>query len=522
MPTLSSPIVPPPGLSGGAAVSGPLRAPGGPFLYDRRGRVVFLHGVNVVYKRPPYEVFPDPGKPWNFDAHDASLIARLGFDVVRLGMTWRGLEPGSAPANDPSICRHGAPGDPHQFSQTALDTYLTRLKKTVSLLGRFHVYTILDMHQDVYNELFDGEGAPNWAVCTNGVRSVDPPGRWSRNYATAAAGIAYDHFWTNDVVGNLQGQYDMVWGMVARFFRTDPWVLGYDPFNEPFSNALVRAGDEHFDAELECFYTGRAHAGTLLHHGPPIACGRDIPRTGVIPTIERNDPAHLVFVEPDNYASRGYPNFVGPMDFPRLVYNVHVYCGARSPKTGNPTNLSRCGAQQARALARRAEDPPEMRSRAQPRGPAWVLTEFGATSDPALLQGFLSQTDSLLVGWMYWAWRYYADPTGSAAEALVTAGGKLRSTALELARIYPEAVAGVPISMSYEPRRARFRLTYRAVPSVRGPTVIVVPPQVLAVGYCAEATGARIVSAPGSQLVRVLAHGRSTVRVTVSPGSCRD
>ena len=63
--------------------------------------------MNAVYKHPPFELFPAPGKRWNFSAADASLMARLGFNVVRLGMTWKGLEPGTAPANDPAICGEG-------------------------------------------------------------------------------------------------------------------------------------------------------------------------------------------------------------------------------------------------------------------------------------------------------------------------------------------------------------------------------------------------------------------------------
>ena len=65
------------------------------------------------------------------------------------------------------------------------------------------------MHQDVYNQMFDGQGAPRWAVCTNGVSSVDPPGRWSLEYATRAAGIAFSHFWRNNVLGDLQGELDL-------------------------------------------------------------------------------------------------------------------------------------------------------------------------------------------------------------------------------------------------------------------------------------------------------------------------
>ena len=218
LPSLQSPIRYP----AGAGVQGPITSPGGPYLYDQQGRVVFFHGVNAVYKHPPYELFPAPGKPWDFTSADASLMARLGFNVVRLGMTWKGLEPGTARSTIPPSVRPAHRTIPGQFNKAVLDTYLRRVKETVDLLGRFHIYTLLDMHQDVYNELFDGEGAPNWAVCTGGASNTEPPGRWSQNYGTAAAGAAFRHFWTNDVVGDLQGEYDRVWAAVASSFAAIP------------------------------------------------------------------------------------------------------------------------------------------------------------------------------------------------------------------------------------------------------------------------------------------------------------
>jgi endoglycosylceramidase len=477
--------------------------------------------VNVVYKHPPYEVYPDPGKAWNFSTADASLMARLGFNVVRLGMTWRGLEPGTARANDPAICGLGQPGDPHQFSQRILDRYLERLKRTVDLLGRFHIYSILDMHQDVYNQMFEGEGAPNWAVCTGGVVNVDPPGRWSLEYATAAAGIAFDHFWDNDVVGNLQGQYDMIWSKVAAYFRNDPWLLGYDPFNEPFSLSLVRVGDEHFDTQLECFYTGRAHAAET-NKGAPLSCPTSVPAEGVIPTILANDPRHLIFDEPDNFARRGLPTFLGRMNFPNLVYNVHVYCGARSPVTGNPTDLAACAAQETHSLDVRAEDPHEMASPFQPGGPAWFVSEFGATSDPGLLTVVTAQANAHLVGWAYWSWRYYADPTGSAAESLVMADGRLRSTASVLSQTFPEAVAGRPTAISFSPATGAFRLDYLPDLSIHAPTVIFVPRQVhYPDGYCAQVIGGRVTSARDNQLLEVRNGSRArSVEVTITAGNC--
>ena len=325
---------------------------------------------------------------------DASLMARLGFNVVRLGMTWSGLEPGTAPANDPAICGAGAPANPHQFNQAVFDRYVANLTKTVDLLGRFHIYTILDMHQDVYNQIFDGEGAPDWAVCTNGVQSNDPPGRWSLEYGTQAAGFAFGHFWHNNVRGDLQGQYDQVWGDVAHAFKGNHWVLGYDPFNEPFSTSLIRYGDAHFDAELECFYTGTAHIGAPSHGARLLRCPKHDPAQGVVPTIERNDPTHLIFDEPDNFASRGLPTYLGPMDFPRLVFNVHIYCGARSPVTGNPTDVDACADQEEHSLAVRQSDRPAMASAAQPNGPAWMVTEFGASSDPQLLASITTALDA--------------------------------------------------------------------------------------------------------------------------------
>ncbi len=522
LPNLSTVSQVAPGPLVPTAVQGPIRSPGGPFLYDQQGRVVFFHGVNAVYKLPPYELYPAPGKPWNFSAADASLIAALGFNVVRLGMTWKGLEPGTAAANDPSICSRGKPGDPHQFNQAVLNAYLGDVAKTVALLGQYHIYTLLDMHQDVYNEAFDGEGAPNWAVCTDGARQTDPPGRWSENYATKAAGNAYHHFWANDVVGNLQGEYDRVWAQVAGYFTSNPWILGYDPFNEPFSKSLVTHGDEQFDRQLECFYTGTAMIGRPAAGAPPITCPANDPAAGVIPQIQAADPGRLVFYEPDIFGSRGRPNFVGPMAFPNLVFNVHVYCSYRSGKTGNPTNITACADQGVGTLNRRAASRGELASAYQPQGPAWFVSEFGATSSNALLDRLTAAADRTLVGWTYWSWKYYGDPTGSADEALLAPNGHLRSTARALARTYPQAIAGRPTSLSFDPASGAFQLTYVPDHAVHAPTIIYVPIHIhYPNGYCPRVSGGTVTSGPGSQFLQVdNAPAGRTVRVSVTAGSC--
>ncbi len=313
-----------------------LSSPGGPYLYDSQGRVVLMHGVNVVYKHAPYIAYPDPGEPWNFDATDAAKMQQLGFNVVRLGIEWQALEPGSGGPNQPQICTPGAPGNAHEWNRAVAERYLSHVAATVKLLARYGIYTLLDMHQDVYNQNFRGEGAPNWAVCTNNVPIVPKGGRWSNNYSNPTLQTAVGHFWSNDVVGNLQGNYDLVWKTVAQYFKNDPWVIGYDPYNEPFSTETQTASESTFTGQLECFYIGKAHTALLANGAGALTCPPGDPDNGVIPTIQSVDSHHLTFVEPDIYWVTGgnIPSQLGPMPFKRIVFNFHVYCGDRSPVTG--------------------------------------------------------------------------------------------------------------------------------------------------------------------------------------------
>ncbi len=98
-----------------------------------------MHGVNVVYKHAPFIAYPDPGEPWNFDATDAAKMQRLGFNVVRLGIEWQALEPGSGGPNQPQICTPGAPettGAVDEWNQTVAEQYLSHVAATVKLLAQ--------------------------------------------------------------------------------------------------------------------------------------------------------------------------------------------------------------------------------------------------------------------------------------------------------------------------------------------------------------------------------------------------
>jgi endoglycosylceramidase len=284
----------------------------------------------------------------------------------------------------------------------------------------------------------------------------------------------------------------------------------------------VTHGDEQFATQLQCFYTGTAVVDGVAHQRPPLACPAHDPAIGVIPRILAADPTHLVFYEPDIFGIRSRPSFVGPMSLPNLVFNVHVYCSYRSGLTGNPTDTAACASQGMRTLTKRSASRSELASRSQPNGPAWFVSEFGATSNVTLLGRLTAQADRTLVGWTYWSWKYYGDPTGSADEALVSPDGQLRSTARVLARTYPEAVAGKPTSVWFDPTTGGFRLTYAPDHAVHAATVISVPTRIhYPSGYCARVSGGSIISGLDSQFLEVAnaPTGRSVV-VSVTAGHC--
>src|SRR4029079_10345734 len=131
---------------------------------------------------------------------------------------------------------------------------------TERTLGRHGVFSLLDFHQDLYNERFQGEGWPNWAVQDDGL--PNPENGFPGNYLTnPALNRAFDHFWANDPgpggVG-LQDRYAAAWGHVAARFRENPYVLGYDLLQEPWPGSnwqqcATPTGSPAFDAVMSGF-----------------------------------------------------------------------------------------------------------------------------------------------------------------------------------------------------------------------------------------------------------------------------
>ena len=110
----------------------------GRWLTDAHGRVVLLHGFNLVAKSAPYT----PASV-GFDDDDAAFLASEGFNTVRVGVIYNAVEP-----------------EPGRYD----DAYLDSIAQTVAALRAHGIYALLDFHQDMYTERYSGQGFPDWAL----------------------------------------------------------------------------------------------------------------------------------------------------------------------------------------------------------------------------------------------------------------------------------------------------------------------------------------------------------------------
>ena len=447
----------------------------GTWLTDAAGRVVVLHGLNQVYKVPPYEPSAD-----GFDDDDAAFLAANGFNAMRIGVIWAAVEP-----------------QPGSYD----DNYLGSIAQTVQTLAAHGVLSLLDFHQDLFNEVFQGEGAPAWAVQTGGLPNpqLGFPGNY---FGNPAQEFAWNALWRNapapDGIG-LQDHYARTWAHVAAYFQGNPGVFGYEILNEPWPGSEPCpnpvAGCSLNNAKLRVLYNR------------------------VVPAIRAADPTTLVFFEPNLLYFEGIHADVGQVADPNTGFSFHAYC---VDEAANDETICR--------LKNRATFNDAQRYTTFHQIPA-LLTEFGATDDLANLAGVLQLADDHRIGWLEWAYTGH-DKTSSSPDdqALVfdpgqpPTGSNVNTAKLAvLAAPHPRLVAGTPTHWSFD--SGTFRLSYsteradhRGRFSPGAQTLISVPAIEYPSGYQVTVKGGQVVSAAGAGVLTVAADaGAASVEVTVTP-----
>jgi endoglycosylceramidase len=215
---------------------------------DQCGRQRFFRGSNVVVKNDPF--YPDnqifnPG--WSLTPGDGALYQSLGWNIVRLGVMWSGVEPaGRGQINS---------------------TYLQKLIDASNTMAEYGVYSLLDAHQDVFSPYICGDGAPMWvgeeysagapgfpeplAPARN--RTGGPSGPitdcggfpWSEFYFTNSVGQAFQTLYTTDIG---RSDFSRFWSAVVEAFTGPngaggpggPAVVSYELLNEPWSGDVLK------------------------------------------------------------------------------------------------------------------------------------------------------------------------------------------------------------------------------------------------------------------------------------------
>ncbi|MDH4458824.1 MAG: cellulase family glycosylhydrolase [Nevskia sp.] len=459
----------------------------GPWMVDREGRVMILHGVNAVWKQAPY--WP-PDSVDGFTAADADWLAEHGFNAVRLGVLFAGVMP------QRGVIDHA---------------YLDRMDRVVKLLASRQIYVMIDFHQDLFGESYAGEGFPAWAhpARTDGLLRAGFP----LGYVTPRVSRAFDGFW-NDPEG-LQAAYADAWVAVAARWRNADYLMGYDLINEPWSGghwpACARPGGcAGFEQDkLQTFYER------------------------VLADIRAVDRDNIVWIEPQVLFEFGADSHLGkrPIDDTQLGLSWHNYCiaaplvkAAGGGESKTCTALSRRVYRNADAVARRL-------------GSASVLSEFGASDDAPDIARVAARADEHRVGWMYWSYKDWGDPTtqgqGTGAQSMFLRDADLASVKLAklkaLERPFPQAIAGVPLAYGFDADSRRFTLHYTTTLASghKAPrnavTLVHVPAVHYPQGYAVRVSGGRVISAGNARQLQIVADAAaSEVTVSVQPAPLMD
>lgn len=185
---------------------------------DSEGRERIFNGVNLCEKGWHVDGNPKRQYAFNFDENLIRNLSQLGFNLVRLGLTWDSIEP-----------------EPGKYNEENLD----KIEKVADLCAKYGIYFFLDMHQDLYSGAPQtaGDGAPEWACITDGAKFTPTKLVWAEGYFWGkAVHKAFDNFWADREYNGipLQTYFCNMWKHVAERFKDHPALFGFDLLNEPF------------------------------------------------------------------------------------------------------------------------------------------------------------------------------------------------------------------------------------------------------------------------------------------------
>ncbi|MBA2649853.1 MAG: cellulase family glycosylhydrolase [Legionella sp.] len=433
-------------------------------LKDEDNRVVILHGLNEVNKRPPY-------KPSyiGFDDNNIEFIRKYGFNVIRLGFVWAAFEP-----------------SPGIYDSSYLDDF----QKTVNALAKQGIYTLIDFHEDAYSTKHGGFGFPEWAALSTTIdnkRFAFP----LTLFFNKATDEDFDNFWNNQKIQGkgLQEYYSNMVETVVSRFKTNPGVLGYDIMNEPFPGSLWRAYYVHKNAlKIKgCFTFDTTQFASFYQR--------------LIGVIQHADPKALVFYEPNSIFGLGMPTNLPAFKNSNLVFGFHNYAHNLETVFKN-----------AKTHVDKVNTLP-------------FITEFGADlMNGRQLSHFAALADKYKMSWIEWAYSNnpaypishlpMQAPPDSRKQGIVydpskpLMGANVNWERLNaLTRAFPQSTAGELINFAYDADSKQFTLSFykrnhSKKPISKNPcSIIYVPAFNYKNGFKLSVQGAKVTRQVGNYLI---------------------
>ena len=429
----------------------------GTALKDGLGRVVFLRGVDAGgrSKFSPYVPFDyDATNPDGYKTALAAYLdraARWGVDALRVPFTWAALEPTQG-TND--------------------SEWLSRFDQFLAAAWARGIWTVLDFHQDVYSEVFCGDGFPGWTVPDAGPPHHDC-GSWSFEYYNdAPMQAAFDRFWAAG--SPVQAQYLAAWDVMLARYKDTPGVVGFEPINEPGWGTADEA--TFTSTTLTSFYSK------------------------IVPHFRAAAPNSLVFVDPPGADGAFDMTTLGKPQGDGIVFAPHYY------------PLSAGSADEVMGLKVWSDV-----------GAAWnvpvFVGEFGAPnttpSNVDFMKAIFNALDALGLGGTEWEYSVSTDSWNGEIDSIVDSDGGEFPIAQAVQRPFARAVAGSSITQSFDSTASAYALSYAPAAGV---TEVSLPAGLYASGYALSLTGACVDSTtvPGRLLLQP-DPGAAAVALHVTP-----
>jgi endoglycosylceramidase len=428
-------------------------------LRDALGRVVVLRGVDAGgrSKLAPFAPFD-----FTSDGYDAALAAYLdraaswGIDALRVPFVWAAVEPNEGSYDEAFLARYDA----------FLDAAWAR-----------GMFTIVDFHQDVYADVFCGDGFPDWTLAGPLPAPHDDCPNWGGEYLSdPAVQAAFDGFWADG--STVRTSYDALWDMMAKRYAVHPGVVGFEPFNEPgWGTADMTTWES---STLTTFYGEMASR------------------------LRTTAPDALFFFDATGVDGVTLSTALSRPIGEGLVFAPHYY--------------------QYAALSGTAPDPERVKSDLDQwaaRGTAWsvpvLLGEFGAKNSTPDVEAYLSAhfdaLDALGMSGTTWEYSVSAELWNGEDLSVVGADGRENPAAPALVRPYPRAIAGSSVAFSFDSTSRAMTLGY--VPS-SGVSEVTIPMRAYPAGYAVRVTGGCADSSQPERLLVQADPGAATVEVSVT------